>query len=503
MEDPKPELYALKRKRLELLQRRVELKASFGLLNYQPHAKQDTFHRSGDKLRRLFRAGNRTGKSTAGCAEDCAWMLGYRPWYPKSDPARTAGIPQGRPRKILTITTDWDKVDEIFTSERGTEGKVRKFIPASMVKSKKRNHSGAIDTMEFRDGSIWKFDTVKSFLANPQGSESSDWDAIHIDEPCPEDMWKAVSRGLVDRGGKAWFTLTPLKEVWINDLFFPNPRKKAKEQHDHVTARMNRENYHVVVASIYDNPHLSREAIKMYEDSLTMDERECRLFGKPLELVGMIYKQFEADRHILSKPPKGWKDFRTPPPDWPVYFAIDPHPQTPHAVLFCAVSPLGQLFFFEEIFLHCKIPTLCENIHKIVGPNYVPWVLCDPIAFIADPVAEVPNMAYAFAQHGVHVDRATKDPSTGILQVQAALATDNQLYFSPYLEETLFEFDRYCWNKENKPTDKDDHMMENLYRLILAQPTWVDGKGSSSAPIEDMEIAEADFGVDDLSFLDD
>ena len=33
---------------------------------------------------------------------------------------------------------------------------------------------------------------------------------------------------------------------------------------------------------------------------------------------------------------------------------------------------------------------------------------------------------------------------------------------------TLYEIEGYMWDKEtNKPVDKDDHMMENLYRICL------------------------------------
>ena len=56
-------------------------------------------------------------------------------------------------------------------------------------------------------------------MANPMGLESSQWDWIHVDEPIPEAMWNAVSRGLMDTGGSAWFTCTPIAEQWINLKF--------------------------------------------------------------------------------------------------------------------------------------------------------------------------------------------------------------------------------------------------------------------------------------------
>lgn len=44
------------------------------------------------------------------------------------------------------------------------------------------------------------------------------------------------------------------------------------------------------------------------------------------------------------------------------------------------------------------------------------------------------------------------------------------LRFAWHLMETLWEFDRYVWDttrgREGKPVDRDDHMMECLYRLV-------------------------------------
>jgi hypothetical protein len=99
----------LERKK-QLLGKQALLQRNFGLCFYVPHEKQDNFHRAGAFKHRLWESGNRGGKSTGGVAEDCAWLVGERAWYQKSDPARTLGIPQ-HPVKGLVITTDWDKVD--------------------------------------------------------------------------------------------------------------------------------------------------------------------------------------------------------------------------------------------------------------------------------------------------------------------------------------------------------------------------------------------------------
>lgn len=489
------ELHLLKRQQLELLERKLQLlKRSGGMARYKPFDKQDLFHRAGEKFkRRMVRSGNRFGKSTLGCAEDCAWLKGERVWYQPGDSARLGGI-RHPPNKGLVITQDWDLVDSIFTSQRGESGKIWRMLPTDgFVKGWRRNHSGAIDTIECANGSLLKFDTVKSWMANPKGSESADWDFIHIDEPCPQKMYKAAARGLVDRGGSSWFTLTPLDEFWINDMFFPAD-----------TGGQARDDVWAINGSIYDNPYLTQENIEAYAKELSEDEKQCRLHGIPLHLSGLVYKEFNWAYHVLSDLPKGWKSFSEPPEDWPIYYAIDPHPRTPHAVLFCTVDQLGRRYYFKDIFKHCIIRDLCPLIRQVLrlsGGDERPviWGKVDPIAYIEDPI-DGGTMAIEFEKYGVYVEKASKDLAGGILKVKDGLANKG-LVFTPGAARTLWEIQRYAWNDEDdKPIDADDHMMENLRRIELGEPRWVDVKGRNSYPIGDIVIARPELRLDDITF---
>ena len=483
------ELLAIRRRRATLMRAKIQVMRDNGLAFYTPHLKQNAFHEAGPAFKmRMVRAGNRFGKSQMGCAEDTAWMLGERTWYPEGHPARRGGIPQ-HPIKLLTITTDWDMVDSIWTSERGEGAKVWKYLPRERCKVR-RNHSGAIDTIEVDINgrkSLWRFDTVKSFMANPQGSESSDWDAIHVDEPCPEQMYKAAARGLMDRNGSTWFTLTPLREFWINDLFFPQD-----------TGGKPRSGVWAVTGTTYDNTFLSRDAIKDYENSLTDDERQCRILGIPLNLSGLVYKEFNWDKHVLKEPPDGWSDWLTPPKNYPILFFIDPHPQTPHAVLFCSVLPSGRRFYFHDIFQHCSIAQLAEQIKMFTAGRFVLDARIDPFAYINDPITES-NMAEEFIRCGVFVEKATKALAHGIMRVKAELKKDNIL-FSPYAARSLWEIQRYCWDqKDNKPVDKDDHMMENLYRTELSEPRFITRQDSIIVPEMVIDRARLDLHDFDLT----
>jgi hypothetical protein len=469
-----PEQLLLLQQQLQTKRKLLEKVKQYGLPFYRPHEKQDIFHRAGKFKRRMYRAGNRSGKSQAGVAEDCAHFMGERPWYPKDDPARYAGIKDGR-TKGLVITTDWDKVDEVFTGQGrgGDVGKFWRMLPQGYVVKTKKNHSGVIDYIEGPDGSVIRFDTVKSFTMNPMGAESSDHDWVHWDEPAPEPMHKAVNRGLMDRGGTEWFTLTPLNEAWINDLFFPN-LKLMKSLEVQEQFRGDRAMSWVVTGTTYDNPYLSPEDIQDFEDTLTEDEKECRIRGIPLAMSGMVYKSFDFDKHVLQAIPSGWEDYNSPPRSWPIYVSIDTHPQTPHAVLFVAVSPHGQKFLFEELFIHCSIETLSEYIHQkttLRGYTIANPVKLEPAAWIPDPIT-MSCYADEFFKHGICVEKASKGLAHGILTVEQQFQRENNIYVAPNLRRWLYEITHYVYDKENKPRDKDDHLMECMYRMFINEPVY-------------------------------
>ena len=453
---------------IRLLRLRKELKKSNGLAYYRPHAKQSKFHSLADFKYRYVRTGNRFGKSDMGAAEDCAFALGERPWLDKNDPMRFHGIPQ-RTTKGLIICTDWGKADEIFTSQsEGVDmGKIFKFLPRESVVKVEKNHSGNIDKIIVKSvhggESTICLDTVAAFKQNDQRSESSDWDWIHVDEPIPKEMWTASARGLIDRNGKAWFTCTPLREPWINDFFSASKRANL----DPAIANIIDGTKVVIVGSSYDNPYTSSEGLKEFDKGLTENQRQARIMGMPTDFGGIIYNDFR-DENIYVDVPNGWEAMNKPPAYYTIRYALDPHPHTPHAVLFAATAPDGSVWFFDEIFDPCTSTELASQINEKIGPYFCARAICDPSAYLLSPNDKT-SMADDLAEHGIYLEKGPKDPSRGITAVKQLLAVKGKVNVSQHLSEFLFEIDRYTWDdkRPNKPRDKDDHMMENFYRLAL------------------------------------
>lgn len=486
------------------LRRLIQLKKSYGLLFYKPHARQQAFHEAANFKLRYLRTGNRFGKSTCGAAEDVSFALGYRPWYPEGHPMRTLGIPH-HSTKGLIIVADWDKAREIYTSQLQGQslGKLFRFIPAEAFEGVHKNQAGEIDSIFVKSVygglSTINLDTVKSFKSNPLGQESSDWDWIHVDEPCPEDMWVANKRGLVDREGSAWFTCTPITEMWINDLFIPT--KRIREEFTNGFGDEARSTW-LMTGSMTDNPHNTKKAVDQFMVGLSEADIDARIKGRPLQLAGAVYSEFDEFTHKYHTPPHGWVDNFTPPPDYSIRLAIDTHPKNPHAVLFSATSPQGYVYFYNEIYEHCYIDQLCDRIFEKLDGKHPVRVFCDRLAFQESPV-DGSIWANVFWQRGLAVEPAIKALRNGIQEVKRQLKTPNNWFFNGDLHRVFYEFDRYVWDpKKEAPIDKDDHIMECLYRLSLHGLDYVEPTMEKQEKYDPLDLSDVSFDIPGFNFND-
>lgn len=486
----------LLRREVALERRRVQLQRENELQFFCPHPKQNLFFRNAGFRYRYARTGNRFGKSEMGSAEDVSFALGYRPWVPEGDPLRTLGIPP-HPTKGLIITTDWDKSKEVFTEIEGeNRGKLFKYIPAAALGQPTRNHSGAIDRIPVKHisggWSVIHLDTVKSFKQNPLGQESSVWDWVHIDEPIPEAMWKAVARGLVDRGGRAWFTCTPLTEPWIDTEFIPDLQDQSRETG--VIANDAKSRW-MMTGSMDDNPHNSPEDIELFMSWLTDDEKECRRTGVPTAYAGLVYKEFKWNEHVLEEPPADWNGIWTPPPSYCIRFAIDYHFRKNDAVLFIATSPQEVHYLYAELWEQMLLEEEVAKIRSVLGNAQPLPGLVDPLASTPGKVTEITAMD-EYRRLGLPILPATKDPVNGIRAVKSQLKSRDKhgrpvIYIASHLRRTLFEISRgFVWDgEENKPVKKNDDMMENLYRLCLNGLPYVEPSSDFDySPVRPREI---------------
>jgi hypothetical protein len=427
-----------------------------------PSPKQLTFFENSGKKRRAGFCGNRFGKSTLGVVEDVCWLIGYRPFFPVGHPLRTLGIP-AHGVKGLVVAEDWDKVKEIFTNDDSIErqGKFLDFLPADFIKKQHRNEKGIIDQITVisevngtKRESIVYFDTVKSFKNAPASFESSDWDFVHIDEPVMKELWVAVSRGLIDRGGYSWWLFTPLKEVWMYNETIEN----AKEQPQF---------YWWFEATMDDNPTLSDEDKKLYLDQLPEDERAARRAGKPLAYGRLVFHQFSPVEHEVDCVASWPTPSRPPEKDHMVVYALDTHPHTPHAALFAAVNKFGDIDFYDEIYEKGTIAKLAELVQAKLQGVRVGYGLCEPAAWNEDQ-GSGKSYADMFAEAGLDLIPASKRKEDAILQTQLLLGQRKRtVRIHKRCKRLRWEMFNHYFDKDNHPEDKNDHLIECLRRLVI------------------------------------
>lgn len=509
---PVEDTVELLQQQVRIQRRLLKLSKENGLAFYRPHWYQHLFHSSTAKRRGAF-TGNRFGKSHMDAAETVAWMRGERTWYKapfdiigvdivdglrkpvvklshpggESHPLVRSGIPP-YPTKQLVVCANWDKVDEIWTSQLADRpGKIWQFLPKGWARGF-TNHAGVISEIHGSNGSLLSFMSVDAFSHNKLVAESSDYDRVVFDEPAPEDLWKGVSRGLVDRHGQADFALTSLQELWIYERF--------NAEADTPDAPLFRDRFSFR-ASMLDNPHLSDVAIRDFEMDLSEDERQCRIHGIPLELSGLIYKEFSKQRHVLTELPRGWRDWSLPDRSCILHVRVDTHPVKPHAVLFAVVGPSEVPIVCHELYEACDADTLCQRINDYVALTgcFLGSLKVEPAAWNNDPATRTASIASYFFKHGLHPTKATKDLSNGIIITKSAFK-NGRVFFTPNLKRTFWELSRYRYDPETgKPVDKDDHMMENLYRLLISPCRWFDPDRSAGFAIPDTPITSADLST--------
>lgn len=421
---------------------------------------------------RIVLGGNRSGKSEFGVMEAISHALGYRPYLPLNHPAR---IVNDYPTKGRIIGED-------FSNHIGgvIVPKLYEWVPKTALIKVLKSPQGKDVTwkLRHRNGGTSMIELM-SYEQESDKFEGWDGDWVWFDEPPPRSIYIACWRGLIDRKGSCWFTMTPLKEPWINDELWSQRKPGEIEGW---------------VFDIKDNIGygLTEEAVADFERQLTDEEKTARLRGQFLHLSGIVYKEFNPQIHVVEP-----FDISA---DYSVYEAIDPHPRTPTAVVWLATGPDGTKYVFDELFKADSIQNLCSFMKVKRGKSKIYRTLIDKSVNTPDPITKQKGLIIReFNKYGIFPQIASDDLTSGILRIKQALKVENgkpEIYIFRNCIETIREFYNYIWdeykgkskdekNSKNTPRDKDDHMLENLYRILLCNPIYV--KPRSSGYISNVE----------------
>jgi hypothetical protein len=271
----------------------------------------------------FFFAGNKTGKTTAACVIGAEFAIGRQLWIndrPPFDQVRWDRFHRKPPLRIAHFTEDFSSHEETIIPTYLSWIPLHELAPNNaLVKSPSGNYT----QLRFKSGSVI---FLRTYDQGYDKAEGKDYDLIIDDEPPPRDVFTAQLRGIVATDGRIYIAATLLKEAWLYD--------ECQQPHNRIFS-----------AEIYENKWLSAKAIENFSLSLTEEERQIRIFGKPTSLTGAVYPEF-ADKspHIIDHVDKFWTENEKP---WPIVMGVDPHERKPLYCMWAYLTPHKGLIWFD------------------------------------------------------------------------------------------------------------------------------------------------------------
>jgi|WetSurSiteA1Bulk_404760.scaffolds.fasta_scaffold01976_2 phage terminase large subunit-like protein len=255
-------------------------------------------------------SGNKGGKSTAGAITFGEFLIGKPIW---GHEFREFSRPT--PIRAAIFAEDFESHSETILPNLQT------WLPHNSIRHVQRTSMGHPIATLLANNSVIHH---KTFEQGSPSAEGKDWDIVWIDEPPPRSIYSAVFRGLVARNGKLLITATLLKEVWLYDEL-QQPYVKG------------------FFSSIHDNSWLNAYTKQAFLDSLSDGERETREIGTPMELTGLVYKEFKnAEPYVIPATKL--------PDNVPYFVGIDPHERKPVFALYGYIAPNDEITFVGYAF---------------------------------------------------------------------------------------------------------------------------------------------------------
>lgn len=470
---------------------------------YSPTDISIPFHSSNAKVRALF-GGNRSSKTYS-------HMMDYAIQFTGEEPEALKGrIPKHRLDQTRRLRFCMGDYPNSFSKVIWPY--VQLLIPDHAIVDVVKD-SGRIKSIVNSKGGFIEFMQYDQDVTKFQGSSRH---AIGSDEEPPESIRDENLMRLADTDGEETFSLTPVSGAlkYLYDKVYlkrgreveklyefldkngrPIDEKTDGELFD-VKAGVLRDiivpggdpDYHIFFACIFDNPAIKKEAAIRVLKGFPKEELIVRGKGHFLFLSGLVYKEFSQQTHVIPSH-SNWRDMH----DYTTYIMIDPHPRTPHAVQFGCVRRDGQKEIVAEIFEDCQAHDLAARIKDTLGPVQPEVIICDPLAWTPDPISK---RCFAVelmkSLDGMRVSapfiKSSKDRTNGVLQTRKELAVVDGKVPGILVHDNctrfIYEITHWAWDNWRKdtsstkgdkqaPIDKDDHMMENLYRFVLLDPHYV------------------------------
>lgn len=442
------------------------------------------------KRGRGFLGGNRTGKTTTG-SNELIWRA--RGNHPFRKQLRL-------PRKQVVVLPDFENhCKNIF------EPKLNEWAPPNSFKVE-RNQMGSIRKI------LWDTGSVTDVLSHDQDLkvfEGADWDDAWFDEPPPHRIFKAVTRGLTDRGGDWWITATPLTDPWMFHAYKAWEVEPEKSLWDFWIVEMDKNAKNLGEG----NEALGLKRIEEYISLLDEEEKASRRSGSFMQLQGLIFKTWSRRTHMIK--PFQW------PYKWKIIETIDPHPRKPAGVSWVGIAENGAKILLRAVYIEGDTAELGEQIiqHRaqlgIVDnrPPAIARCLIDNSAnapltgksttvFTGERVTvrtELENIIGPRGAGGPRLESPPKDVMGKISALKSWLTvreredgrtrSDFFVFDCPETEDFVDEIETYAWARlktrekidfKDQPVKRNDDILDSVMQVaILYRPEHLEDREAS------------------------
>lgn len=445
----------------------IEKRKAYPIYNYNRggavHKKQLAFHKCLKRNRWVF-GGNRSGKTECGAVEAVYMARGIHPYRPN--------------RKDVF---GWVVSLSREVQRDVAQSKVLKYLPkswiADVVMSSGRKddyENGVIDQIKIKN--VFGGLSTIGFKSCDQGREKfqgSSLDFVWFDEEPPEDVYRECKMRVLDKKGDIFGTMTPLKGLtFVYDEIYLNSANSDEVWCEFIEWA--------------DNPFLDKDEIEEFSLTLPENELESRKFGRFRDDSGLVYTEFDENRHVIDPFPV--------PFEWQNNLSIDPGLNNPLSCHWYCVDYDGNVFVVAEhyeakrdIDYHAEaIKRISDEIGWRRGYDGRIYALIDSAAN-QKTLASVKSVTELFYERGIAVNpNVDKNLFSGIAKVKEYFKA-NKIFIFRSCVNLIRELKSYRWGDGDVPIKRDDHCLDELRYFIASRPKTEKPEGEKTAVQRDKE----------------
>lgn len=252
-----------------------------------------------------------------------------------------------------------------------------------------------------------------------------------------EEVWKVVRPTLIDSKASCWFISTPNGFNHFKEMY-ENVAKDGKP----VFAPSDWISFHY---TSYDNPYLDKAELENAKSTTDEDSFAQEYMGEFRKMVGLIYKDFSRDKHMVEIPELDY--------NYSFTRALDFGFAHKTALIYFAMNSAGDAIYgYDGLY---QVGLTIPQVGEVIKVKDAGRIITNPVADSARPdaIEELNRMGVPFNA----VEKSADSVVTGIVKVAELLKVRADtgkptLMFNKNLPWIADEFERYRW-MENKSAD--------------------------------------------------